>query len=75
MKRLMFVHWDWSVNATYLWQGGVGVAPAHLIPSSYFTTGGGTPESQFMVLVEGASGEHAEAGPTGLEIKPRTGRG
>lgn len=75
MKRLMFVHWGWSVNATYLWQGGDGVAPAHLIPSSHPTTVGGTPESQFMVLVKGASGEHAEAGPTGLEIKPRAGGG
>lgn len=41
------------------------VAPLHLAPGSptTTTTSGDTPESQFMVLVKGASAEHAETGP------------
>lgn len=45
--------------------GGGGLDPLHLAPGSYLTTGGDTPESQFMVLVKGACRECAEAGPTG----------
>lgn len=45
--------------------GGGGLDPLHLAPGSYLTAGGDTPESQFMVLVKGASGECAEAGRTG----------
>lgn len=55
--------------------GGEAEAPLHLAPSSHPMVGGEIPESQFLVLVKGASGEHAEAGPPGLEIQSRAAGG
>lgn len=46
-----------------------------MAPSSHPMAGGEIPESQFLVLVKGASGERAEAGPPGLEIQSRAAGG
>lgn len=51
--------------------GGEAEAPLHLAPSSHPMAWGEIPESQFLVLVKGTSGEHAEAGPPGSEIQSR----
>ena len=70
----------WKCHPPVAGTGRRESAPPHLGPGSCPTVGEDTPESQFMVLVKGASGECAEAGPAGatgcyvwLEMQPRAG--